>query len=120
MKNKILKLVADNNNIALTSFKNHIPEIVGECDFHFPAKGIDETNVLLIAGVNKLFIDILNELITIEVLSLEPCSAWVVANDGGEVYNLPIVKSQKLDYKTLHWLPLLIRKGQKFQDATNI
>ena len=117
MKNKILKLISNTNDLSLTAFKNRIPEIIGDCDFHFPAKGIENTNILLISGVNKEFISVLNELITTEVLTFEPCSFFVVNSDGGEVYDVPIVQSQKMSYKTLHWLPLLMKKGKNFKQT---
>lgn len=114
MKNEILAAVNRAGDIALTAFKHHVPEAAGEYDFIFPAKGIENSNILLIGRVSEEFINTMNELITNQVLTFEPCSFFVVTADGGEIYDIPLVKTNKLSYKTLHWLPILIKRGKNF------
>jgi hypothetical protein len=117
IKAKILRLIAENGDYALTAFKTAIPEIEGDEDYIFPAKGISNTNVLLIAGVSNEFHRTINELITTDILTFEPCSELVIIADGGEFYDLPIMTGNMKAYKTLHWLPLLIKKGKKFAEV---
>lgn len=120
MKNIIIDLFTETHELPLTAFKSRIQEIKGDYDFFFPAKGIEDTNILLISGVNKEFISVFNALIGDNILTFEPCSFLVVNFDGGEIYDLPLAKAKKLDYKTPHWLPLLIKRGKNFVVSKNI
>ena len=114
MKQKIIELVKNKTDLSLTAFKSHLPEIEGDLEYHFPAKGVEATNILLIANVNQEFIDGIHDLINAQILTFQPCDFYIVTYDGGEVYDLPLVKKNQLQYKELHWLPILIKKGPNF------
>ncbi len=118
MKDKIIEIINQREDLALTAFKNHIPEAKGKYDFIFPVTGVENSNILLIGSVSENFIHAINELITNKVLTFEPCSYFIVIADVGEVYELPIVKTRKTSYKKLHWLPILIKKGENFPKLT--
>lgn len=115
MEKLIIELLRKENDLSVTSIPNRIEGAKGDYDFYFPAKGIENSNILLVAGVSKEFITAMANLITAKVLTFEQCSVFVVSFDGGDIYDLPIVKSHKLEYKTPHWLPLLIKKGVNFK-----
>ncbi len=114
MKEKIIELIARTHDLALTAFKSYLPEIKGDYDYYFPAKDIPETNILLIAGVSDTFINALGELINEDVLTFAPCSILVVNFDGGEMYQLPLVEKPQFYFETVHWLPIIIKKGKNF------
>ncbi|GAB5525421.1 MAG: hypothetical protein Roseis2KO_32930 [Roseivirga sp.] len=115
MEEKIIELIRNRTEFPLTAFKNVLPEISGEYDFHFPTEGVDKSNILLVSHVTEEFMSAINNLIDKKVLSIEPCDFHVVAFDSGEIYDLPLVKGKRLQYKRLHWLPLLIKKGPQFR-----
>ncbi len=120
MKDTILKVVSQMGDVALTAFKNHLPEAKGEFDFLFPVEGVENTNILLLGGCSQDFILAIGDLISNGILTFEPCSLFVVNADGGEIYDLPIAKAEakKVSYQTLHWLPILIKKGKNFPKTT--
>jgi hypothetical protein len=116
MREKIIEIIANYNNFAISAFKNRLPEIHGDLNFVFPMKNIENSNVLLVSGVNGEFIKTVIDLINEDILSFMPTGPLVVAADGGEIYDLPFANIGKgfKGYKNLHWLPLLLKKGDKF------
>jgi hypothetical protein len=114
MENQIIQVVSRMSDLALSSFKNHIEDAKGDFDFLFPIKGGKKSNILLISGVSKEFIEAINKLITNQIITFDLCSFFVVNSDGGEWYDLPLAEGHEKSYKSLHWLPLLIKKGVKF------
>jgi hypothetical protein len=113
MKNSIIDFIKINGDIALTALKNQIPGAKGDYEYHFPVKGIKESNILLVSGVSEEFIEAIGSLINDEILGFDICDPYVVMHDSGDIYNIPIVNSNKKSYKTLHWLPIIIKKGNK-------
>lgn len=113
MKATIIDIIKRKGSIALTALKNYV-EANGEYDFYFPAKNIEETNILLICNVNKEFVKAISEMIDQEVISIEGTSLLIVAADVGEIYPLPIARGKIMKYDAVHWLPLLLTKGQNF------
>tara|TARA_R110000796_G_scaffold252584_1_gene388191 strand:- start:76390 stop:76740 length:351 start_codon:yes stop_codon:yes gene_type:complete len=116
MEKKIIQLIKAREFLAITAFKNSLPEIKGEYDFLFPSKGVENSNILLIKNVTEEFMNAFHSLVNNKTISFAPCNFWEVTHDGGEVYDLPIVKGKKSSYKKLHWLPLMIKKGEKFPE----
>ncbi len=114
MKEQILKLIRQKTEFPLTAFRNQIPEITGGFDFIFPSKGVENSNILLMAKVSEEFILTMRDLISAQVLTFEPTDPLLVSFDGGEFYKLPLVKRRQPAYKSLHWLPLMIKRGKNF------
>jgi hypothetical protein len=115
MKDLIIELIRKEGNLSVTAIPNRIEGAKGDFDFNFPAKGIENSNILLVSGVSEPFVKALVELINDKILTFEMCSVFTVSFDGGDIYKLPIVNSDKMEYKTLHWLPLLIKQGVNFK-----
>lgn len=113
-RNSIISIIREKESYALTAFKNSIPEIRGDLDFMFPMKDVKNSNILLIANVNEVFIEVMMDLINKQIIDFTPCDMLVIAADGGEVYDLPLVKTNRKRYANLRWLPLLIKKGINF------
>ena len=116
MRNRIIEIVNQFSDISITGFKNQMPEIHGDLDFIFPVKNVENSNILLVSGVNEQFIKTIIDLINEEISMFQPCDPLVVAYDSAEMYKLPLARPTKgfKGYKSTHWLPLLIKKGAKF------
>lgn len=114
MKERILELIQQRNEFPLNAFRSQIPEITGEFSFMFPSKGIENSNILLMAKVSEEFILVMRDLISSQVLTFVQIDPLLVSFDGGEFYKLPLVKRSQPAYKSLHWLPLMIKRGGKF------
>jgi hypothetical protein len=116
MKEAIKNTIRERQFLALTAFKNVLPEIEGDYTFYFPTGNEENSNIVLIQNVSKEFIHVFQELIEAKIISFSECSVFEVMHDSGEVYDLPIVKRNKIHYKTPHWLPLMIKKGERFKN----
>jgi hypothetical protein len=116
LQSKIIEIIEQYSDISITAFKKFIPEISGDLIMLFPMKGVDNSNIVLAEGVNDEFITDIIDLINKDILTFTPTSYLVAAADGGELYNYPLVTLKRgvKAYKKLHWLPLLIKKGGKF------
>ena len=64
MKGKILQLIGSRTEFPLTAFRNQIPEITGGFDFISPSKGVENSNILLMAKVSEEFILTMRDLIS--------------------------------------------------------
>lgn len=112
MKNKIIELLKEINNISLTALKKRLEGSKGEFNFFFPLKNIDCSNILLASEVSEEFINSINELIKDGKIIFKPTDPLVVSHDGGEIYTLPIARRNRPKaYTKIHWLPLMIMKG---------
>ena len=118
MRNRIIEIVSNFGDIPITGFKNQMTESHGDLDFIFPFKNVKNSNILLVSGVNKEFIQTIIDLINEEILCFVPTEPLVFAYDSAEMYNLPIANPKKgfKGYKSYHWLPLLIKEGAKFPE----
>lgn len=116
MKDKIIEIVNEFHDIAITALKKQIPEICGDFDLMLTTKDINDSNILIISGVNAEFIQAITELHQNEIIDYRPVDIYTIMFDQGEIYNLPIVKARKKfkQYKSLHWLPIIIAKGVNF------
>lgn len=114
-----MRLIGQRVEFPLNAFRNKIPEITGEYDFIFPSKGVENSNILLMARVSEQFILTMRDLISAQVLTFEPADPLLVSLDGGEFYDIPLVKRRQPAYKSLHWLPLMIKRGRNFPKVTS-
>lgn len=115
MKNEIINIIGELNDITISALKNRIENSQGELDFYFPLKSTENSNMLLVSSVSEEFIETIHNLIEEKIITFIPTDPLVVSNDGGEIYLLPLARaSRPKAYKKLHWLPLLLKKGQNF------
>lgn len=115
MRDEIIRIIREYDNISISALKNRLENSKGSLDFQFPLKSIENSNMLLVSEVSEDFIETINNLIQDEVISFIPTDPMVVAFDGGDIYQLPVAKAKKpKEYKNLHWLPLLLKKGINF------
>ena len=89
------------------------PELRGALEPYFSVRGDSRLdiadNVTLWAGLSAEFADTIADLERAHRLFFHPASLMVYLVDGG-VLNLPVAKRlPKGGYKSLHWLPVVLR-----------
>jgi len=113
LEEKILELLNKYNDFPITKIKQYLPEVIGEYDFIFPMKEVENSNILLVSMVTKDFIIAFHNLFESKKISFKSCHLLVFGIECAEMYTkLPIVdpSSNIKKYKRLSWLPLLIEK----------
>ena len=111
MKNKLIELLKDRQQINITELPKLIPEIKGEYSIYMPAKKGLNPNILWLAGVSQDFIKVFNSLLTDEKkIEWEPRGVMFFILDGSPIYtNIPMADSKLIEKETECWLPICIK-----------
>ncbi|MEI8046512.1 MAG: hypothetical protein WCI92_03965 [Bacteroidota bacterium] len=116
MKNKILQLLDDNNEIYLLDLFKIIPEIKGEFAMYMPIKEGYNPNILWADHVSEEFIAVFNELVVFEKKAdIRPIDFLILLVDGKPIYShIPLICKRKLRGKSPCWMPISLIKGESF------
>ena len=116
MKNKILQLLNDNNEIYLLDLFDIMPEIRGEYAIYMPIKAGYNPNVLWVDHVSKEFIAVFNELVVFEKKAdIKQIDFWSLLFDGKPIYShIPFISQKRLKGKKTCWMPIALIKGENF------
>ena len=110
MKEKIINLLSNTNEVPLSAFRKHIPSIEGDYEYYVPSN----SNIMLVSNVNMDFCEAIHDLLNNRILDIERCDIHVVLFEGGEVYDYPIAEDEYAAYSNTHWLPVMIKRGENF------
>lgn len=115
MKDKIIELLKEHNEINLTDFKNLIPECSGIYAMYMPVvKGYNK-NILLIDKVSKEFIETFNYLRDNKIIEILPANIMTYLFDNSPIYNLPLVDSKNNRKQTHCWQPTKIKINNNYE-----
>lgn len=116
MRNKLIEILKNRNNIPLTSILEMIPESKGEYAMFMPMeKGCNE-NVFIAVKVSQEFIHLWNEFEQNKYIDWMPCGIIDFMFENAPIYNakLATVAMVKRGKKEC-WMPVLISKGINFK-----
>jgi len=116
MKNKILQLLNEKNEIYLLDLFKIMPEKRGEYAIYMPIKAGYNPNVLWADKVSKEFIAVFNDLVVFEKKAdIKPVEFWSLLFDGKPIYShIPFISQKRLNGKKTCWMPISLIKGENF------
>ena len=118
IKREIIKIVNQYYDRALTGFLQ-LPELKdiakGELDWFMVTKKGENSNILMLANVNKECIESFLELSNEGIIKILRTSPYVSMMDG-EVYTYPIAEKIMV-YKKTRWMPMVVTKGPNFKES---
>ena len=115
MKNKLIELLKDRQQINITELPKLIPEIKGEYSMYMPVKKGFNPNILWLAGVSQDFIKVFNSLLIKEKkIEWKPSNLMVFVFDQSPIYsNISIADRKLAKTKKECWLPIAIKLKKK-------
>jgi len=116
MKNKILQLLKEQNEIYLLDLFKIMPEIKGEYAIYMPVQKGFNPNVLWADHVSKEFIEVFNQLfIHDQSIDVIPTSMMDILFYGKTIYaGIPFINKRRAKSKIKCWMPISLIKGENF------
>lgn len=116
MRDKLIEILKDRDNIPITTILEMIPESKGEFAMFMPMqKGCNE-NVFIAAKVSQDFIHLWNEFEQNKYLAWMPCGIMEYLFENANIYRSKIATVAMVKRgKKECWMPVLISKGVNFK-----
>jgi len=109
IRKKVLNLIYEKGELTFDDLEIEIPESNGKEVYCF-----NENHFLVIwDALNRMTINVIRNLLRESKIKMEICNKDKYVNSSLE---LPITNDIKIPHKKPHWLPIILKKNNKFSD----
>lgn len=119
IKNAIVSILSRKPELNLTGlkrYKSFTSIASGDIDWIINDKDGVYSNILFMSKLNSDCINSFYELAHEGVIEINQTDLGSYLFDSDEIYTFPIA-TKRINYKTLHWMPTVIKRGKNFQLA---
>lgn len=110
MKNEILKIIKERENVSFAELSKKINGFDGNSSLVLT----DNSMVSLWVNMSEMAINSITQLVNANEIYFIPCKPFTYLLDG-ICLNMPVVKQAGRKYKKIHWLPVLMVTKEKYE-----